>query len=57
MKERIWGILLHLSPDVWTGVWNTQPMGEVFDEAVWLDLVDRTAKAGMNTIVLDVANA
>ena len=57
MKERIWGILLHLSPDVWTGEWNTQSMGEVFDEAVWLDLVDRTAKAGMNTIVVDVANA
>ena len=57
MKERIWGILLHLSPDVWTGEWNTQSMGEVFDEAVWLDLVDSTAKAGMNTIVVDVANA
>ena len=56
-KEKIWGALFHLSPDVWTGVWNVQPMSEVFDEAVWLDLVDRAADAGMNTIVVDVANA
>ena len=56
-KDKIWGALFHLSPDVWTGEWNKQPMSEVFDEAVWLDLIDRAADAGMNTIVIDVANA
>lgn len=56
MKEKIWGILLHLSPDVWYGDWNRQSMREVFEEDLWHELIDRTAEAGMNTIVLDVAN-
>lgn len=55
MKEKIWGILVHLSRDQWlSGV--GKPLSAGFDEDVWNEIVDETAKCGMNTIILDVGN-
>ena len=55
MKEKIWGILVHLSMDQWEPFLN-KPLFDVFDEEMWNEIIDETAKCGMNTIVLDVGN-
>ncbi len=56
MKDRLWGILVHLSMDMWVGEQNDQPLKEVFDENYWNEIIDETAKCGMNAIVLDIGN-
>lgn len=56
MKEKLWGILVHLSMDMWVGEQNNQPLSASFDENYWKEIIDETAKAGMNAIILDVGN-
>ena len=56
MKEKLWGILVHLTMDMWVGEQNNQPLSKVFDEDMWNEIIDETAKSGMNAIILDVGN-
>ena len=56
MKEKLWGILVHLSRDMWIGEQNDRPLGEVFDENMWNEIINNAAASGMNAIILDVGN-
>ena len=56
MKEKIWGLLVHLSGSFSGGgyaKWQSLPLTEYFDESLWRDVVDSAAAAGMNTIILE----
>ena len=55
-NQKLWGVLVHLSCDMWLGEQNEQPLKAVFDENMWNDIIEKTADSGMNTIVLDVGN-
>ncbi len=55
-KEKLWGVLVHLSRDFWLGEQNHLPLAAVFDEEVWCDIIDRAADCGMNAIILDIGN-
>ena len=57
MKEKIWGLLVHLSMDFSPAKkWHDAPLSEHFNEEVWHDCIENAAKAGMNTIVLETVN-
>lgn len=56
MNNKLWGILVHLSMDMWVGKQNDQPLKEVFDENMWHEIIDEAAASGMNAIVLDIGN-
>ena len=57
MKDKIWALMVHLSGD-FSGMnwkkWMNTPLTEYFHEDVWRKAVDDAAKAGMNTIVMEV---
>ena len=56
-KEKLWGILVHLSMDMWKHLeFLNSPLSAYFEEDVWNEIIDRAADAGMNAIVLDVGN-
>ncbi len=56
MKEKIWGLLVHLSGS-FSGMaykkWLAKPLAEYFDEEMWHEVVDKAAAVGMNTIVIE----
>ncbi len=57
MKEMIRALLVHLSMDfAYSEKWQSAPLAEHFDEAVWKKTVADAADAGLNTIVLEVIN-
>lgn len=56
MKEKLWGILVHLSRDMWIGKQNDQPLCASFDEDMWNEIIDNAQASGMNAIVLDIGN-
>jgi hypothetical protein len=57
MKEKLWGILVHLSMDMWVNKeYQENPLSHVFNEDMWNEIIDETAKSGMNAIILDVGN-
>ena len=57
MKEKLWGILVHLSMDMWVSKeYQENPLSHVFNEDMWNEIIDETAKSGMNAIILDVGN-
>ena len=41
--------------DQWESFLN-KPLSDVFDEEMWNEIIDETAKCGMNAIVLDAGN-
>ena len=51
-KEKIWGILVHLSMHMWGRKYDTLP----FDDDFWAYILDESVKAGLNTIVLDLGD-
>ena len=54
MKEKIWGLLVHLSMGFSPAKkWKDAPLSEHFDEEVWRDCIEKAAESGMNTIVLE----
>lgn len=48
-KEKMWGILVHLSMHMWQEKYETLP----FDDSFWGYLLERARETGLNTIVLD----
>lgn len=57
MKEKLWGLLVHLSMDFSASKkWKDLPLSEHFDKELWADCVDRAQDARMNAIVLEVIN-
>lgn len=60
----IWGLLLHLSYNMWSDrdcpEWGVEHIGAKpylrFDESLWNDLLLQACQAGINTIVLDLGD-
>ena len=53
MKEKIWGILVHLSRNMWHSNHYT---ALTFDEEMWEYILKESVNTGINTIVLDVGD-
>lgn len=53
-KEKIWGLLVHLSTHFWGWGLKYKTLG--FDDGFWEEILNEAVKADMNTIVLDVGN-
>ncbi|MBQ3553060.1 MAG: hypothetical protein IJA08_00025 [Clostridia bacterium] len=54
MKEKMWALLVHLGTDLWHGKFCYKNL--VFDDLLWNSILEKSQEAGINTIVLDVAN-
>ncbi len=56
-NEKLWGILVHLSMDMWqVPEYLDNPLSHVFDEDMWNGIIDSAKDAGMNAIILDIGN-
>lgn len=53
MDNKIWALLVHLSMNMWPG-YESKPLP--FDDGMWEYILQNAAKAGYNTIVLDVGD-
>ncbi len=57
MKEKLWGILVHLSMDMWTKKeYLDNPLSHAFDEKMWNRIIENAKNSGMNAIILDIGN-
>ena len=53
MSEKMWSILIHLSPNMWTRTF-TDTLN--WNEDLWEYIIKKASTTGINTIVLDVAD-
>ena len=54
MKEKMWAVLVHLGTDLWQTKYRYDHL--FFDDELWESVLEQCKDAGVNTIVLDVAN-
>lgn len=54
MQEKMWGLLVHLSKNMWYPI-KTE-LKEHFDDDFWNWILEESVKAGINTIILDVGD-
>ena len=54
MKEKMWALLVHLGTDLWGTKYRYDRL--VFDDELWDSILEQSREAGINTIVLDLAN-
>ena len=52
MKEKMWGLLVHLSMNMWLPKRDELS----FDDDFWAYILDESVKAGINTIILDIGD-
>ena len=66
MKQEMRGLLLHFGANLWYDEWidKSEPRSDQtatdylqLDEALWRETTDRMAAGGLNTVVMDVAEA
>ncbi|MBR5507870.1 MAG: Tat pathway signal protein, partial [Clostridia bacterium] len=55
MKKKIWAMLVHLGTDLWEEKFCYDEVA--FDDELWESILKQSADAGINMIVLDLANA
>lgn len=51
-KEKMWGILVHLSMNMWL----PKKEGIMFDDDFWSYILEESSKTGINTIILDIGD-
>lgn len=52
MREKMWGLLVHLSMNIALPIKNEIP----FDDDFWTYILEESVKTGINTIILDVGD-
>lgn len=54
MKDKMWALLVHLGTDLWATKYCYDCL--TFDDNLWDSILEQCKDAGINTIVLDIAN-